>query len=271
MIPKAHITSWRQTAPWIDDSQVEQDLVLSRAIVEIFNHGELRDDLAFRGGTALHKLHMQPAARYSEDLDFVQVHPKAIGTTIDAIKTVLNPWLGEPRREIGERIICLTYRFTTDDQPPVRLRLKIEINSREQFSVYPLQRMIFAVENPWFSGSASLLTYELDEMLGTKLRALHQRRKGRDLFDLDRALQRNAVNPDRIRDCFRRYIAEQNLTIRRADIESALALKMKHPGFRDDITPLLRAGVTYDIDEACQRVQGELIASLPDVVAGVGP
>jgi hypothetical protein len=46
---------------------------------------------------------------------------------------------------------------------------------------------------------------------------------------------------------------------------------MKHPGFREDITPLLRAGVTYDIDEACQRVQGELIASLPDVGAGVGP
>lgn len=213
---------------------------------------------------------MQPAARYSEDLDFVQVRPQTIGTTIDAIKGVLNPWLGEPRREIGERVICLTYRFTTDEQPPIRLRLKIEINSREQFSVYPLQRAVFAVENPWFSGSTFFLTYELDELLGTKLRALHQRRKGRDLFDLDRALRRPGVDPDRIRSCFERYIARQNLTIRRTDVESALASKMKHPGFRDDITPLLREGITYDIDAAYQNVQDTLIASLPGVVGAVG-
>lgn len=266
MIPKAYITAWRQHAPWVDDSQVEQDLVLSRAIVEIFNHGTLRDDIAFRGGTVLHKLYMRPAARYSEDLDFVQVRPQAIGTTLDAIKTVLNPWLGEPKRAIGERIVCLTYRFMTDDQPPVRLRLKIEINSREQFSVYPLIRASYDVDNPWFSGATSFLTYELDELLGTKLRALHQRRKGRDLFDLDQALQRPDVDTARICACFARYIAQQQITIRRAEMERALANKVQHPGFRGDITPLLRTGVTYDIDAAYQRVLKKLIVPLPEVV-----
>ena len=72
MIPLAQIIQWRQTAPWSDDMQVEQDLILSRAIVEIFSNPFLAEQLAFRGGTALHKLFFSPAARYSEDIDLVR-------------------------------------------------------------------------------------------------------------------------------------------------------------------------------------------------------
>jgi hypothetical protein len=53
MIPRAHITAWRPQAPWSTDAQVEQDLLLSRAIVEIFSDPLVADSLAFRGGTAL--------------------------------------------------------------------------------------------------------------------------------------------------------------------------------------------------------------------------
>lgn len=56
MIPRAYITAWRSEAPWPLDSQVEQDLVLSRALADIFSHPGLMNELAFRGGTALHKL-----------------------------------------------------------------------------------------------------------------------------------------------------------------------------------------------------------------------
>ena len=69
MIPMAQITQWRQISPWSDDMQVEQDLILSRIIVDIFSDHLLRKELAFRGGTALHKLFLNPAARYSEDID----------------------------------------------------------------------------------------------------------------------------------------------------------------------------------------------------------
>jgi predicted nucleotidyltransferase component of viral defense system len=77
-------------------SQVEQDLVICRALVEIFNHPALKETLAFRGGTALFKLHM-PAARYSEDIDLVQVEPGGIGPLMNGIREVLTPWLGEPK------------------------------------------------------------------------------------------------------------------------------------------------------------------------------
>lgn len=53
MIPQDFITEWREKAPWMQLSQVEQDLVICRALVEIFNHPALKEKLAFRGGTAL--------------------------------------------------------------------------------------------------------------------------------------------------------------------------------------------------------------------------
>ena len=79
MIPRDYITEWRALAPWVQDSQVEQDLVISRALVEIFSHPVLVDGLAFRGGTALYKLHLTPPARYSEDIDLVQTAPGRAG------------------------------------------------------------------------------------------------------------------------------------------------------------------------------------------------
>ncbi len=63
------------------------------------------------------------------------------------------------------------------------MRLKIEINTREHFNVLRLKKIACKVENSWFSGECMLTGYELEELLGTKLRALYQRRKGRDLFD----------------------------------------------------------------------------------------
>lgn len=73
MIPRAYIEAWRAEAPWVQATHVEQDLVISRALVEIFARPELSSSLAFRGGTALHKLHLRPAGRYSEDIDLVQI------------------------------------------------------------------------------------------------------------------------------------------------------------------------------------------------------
>ena len=65
MISRAHITAWRANAPWSTDAQVEQDLVLSRALVEIFSDPLLGKHLAFRGGTDLYKLYLLPPPRYS--------------------------------------------------------------------------------------------------------------------------------------------------------------------------------------------------------------
>lgn len=65
MIPLAYITEWQEVAPWRDPIMVEQDLLISRVLLDLFRRDELRQQLAFRGGTALYKLCLVPAARYS--------------------------------------------------------------------------------------------------------------------------------------------------------------------------------------------------------------
>lgn len=97
MIPQDHITEWRARAPWIEDFQVEQDLVISRALAGMFSDPFLAQALAFRGGTALYKLYLTPPARYSEDIDLVQIAPGPAGPLMDDLRNVLDPWLGEAR------------------------------------------------------------------------------------------------------------------------------------------------------------------------------
>ena len=163
----------------MQDFQVEQDLIISRALVEIFSHPVLTNGIAFRGGTALYKLHLKPPARYSEDIDLVQVSPSPAGPMLDALHEVLDPWLDKPQWKQTTDGITLVYRFESEDTPPIRLRLKIEINSREHFSVFGFKRIPFFVDSRWFNGSSEVVTYALDELLATKLRALCQRKKGR--------------------------------------------------------------------------------------------
>ena len=70
-----------------------------------------------------------------------------------------------------------------------RSRLKVEINSREHFTELGHARVPIRVDNRWFTGEAEVTSYHLDELLATKLGALYQRKKGRDLFDLWFALR----------------------------------------------------------------------------------
>lgn len=65
MIARPYIAKWQEHSPWKDLAQVEQDLIISRVLVEIFSDDFLREHLAFRGGTAMHKLYLNPAPRYS--------------------------------------------------------------------------------------------------------------------------------------------------------------------------------------------------------------
>lgn len=263
MIPKDFITQWREQAPWVLDRQVEQDLVISRALVELFSRAAIANALAFRGGTALYKLHLRPPARYSEDIDLVQTSPGGIGEVLDAIHAALDSWLGEPKWKQTEGRVALSYRFESEDAPPTPLKLKIEINSREHFSVQRLRDQRFEVSSRWFSGSANLRTYELDELLGTKLRALYQRKKGRDLFDLAFALERGGVDPQRVVDAFARYVGADGARVTRAMFERNLAAKRNDAVFKADMSPMLAHGRAWNFDAAFERVWRELIARLP--------
>jgi len=262
MIPQAAITHWRNVAPWPQDVQVEQDLILCRALVEIFSDPMLAKALLLRGGTALHKLFTKSPHRYSEDIDLVQVTAGPIGPVMSAIRSRLDPILGIPRRENNPNNVTLRYRMESEIAPVVPFRLKIEINTREHFTVLGAVNRPFSIQSPWYEGRAEVGTYELDELLATKLRALYQRRKGRDLFDLWLGLDSMGADPQRIATTFRKYMAVEGNKVTRRMFEMNLEAKMATRHFGDDLRPLLAAGVRYDAKEAASVVMEKLLSNL---------
>jgi predicted nucleotidyltransferase component of viral defense system len=264
MIPLSHLTEWSKQAPWPAQAQIEQDLVISRALVEIFSHPTLHGALAFRGGTALYKLYLRPAARYSEDIDLVQTRAEPAGPMMDALRDVLDPWLGKPQWKQTEGRITFVYRFLSEDMPPLKLRLKVETNTREHFSVFGFQEIPFAVNSSWFKGSCSIHTYAIDELLGTKLRALYQRKQGRDLFDLAIALRHGHADAKRIVQAFQEYMRHEGNSVSRAEFEENLTRKLKDPEFHADIGPLLAVDAAEcDVEAEAALVSESLISLLP--------
>ena len=266
MIPQAYITEWRATAPWSTDAQVEQDLILSRALIEIYTDPLLAECLAFRGGTALHKLFIQPSGRYSEDIDLVQVKEGSIGSILETLRKKLNPWLGEPKWKLKEGRAIFVYRFDSESHPVTPMRVKIEINTREHFTVLGLSHKFFETKSLWFSSQAMLTTYSLEELLGTKLRALYQRKKGRDLFDLIMALEKfPSLKISDLIHCFENYMSFTDKKVSRAEFEKNLAEKLDDVAFLGDIKPLLpsTAYAPYDPLISGQYLQQKIIDFLP--------
>ena len=147
--------------------------------------------------------------------------------------------------------------------PPPSMRVKIEINTREHFNVLGLKKEPFSVDNPWYKGSTEVTTYHLEELLGTKLRALYQRKKGRDLFDLHYALEKLDLDIDKIIESFRVYMdQEDNKAPTAREFEINLEEKIQDDEFTGDTMALLKPEIEYDQDKAFERVIENIISEL---------
>lgn len=262
MLPRRYIEEWKEFAPWPEDAQVEQDLVIEKALLELYADPFLQERLAFRGGTALHKLFLKPQVRYSEDIDLVQIKTEPIKDTLTAIRKQLD-FLGKPVVKQKANNNTLVYRFESEIPPVINLRLKIEINCREHFNVLGYKEIEHTIENTWANGSCKLITFEVEEMLGTKLRALYQRKKGRDLFDLYYALSNLELDTSILTSCYKKYMA---FSVENPPTQKQFLLnidkKMQDPDFDGDIYGLLRPGIEYDQNKAYELIKTELIENI---------
>ncbi len=260
MIPQAEITEWREHARWANDADVEQDLVISRAIVDLSNIDLLRERSAFRGGTPLHKIVLPPAARYSDDIDLTNTSNTAIGETFTAIRKAL-AWIDpKPRYSVGE-FPKLLFRFVTTSGEP--RRLKVEVATREAFSAGRTVDLPYEVASRFFTGKATVRTYTLEELLATKLRALYQRKKGRDLFDLWYAAQKQAVDLERMYALFLEYWDAMGVQrLARAEVDANMADKHQRLVF-EDVLPLLAPGTTYVPNEGYDWFRATILPLFP--------
>lgn len=265
MIPRAYITEWTQNAPWKSNEQVEQDLIICRVLVEIFSDEFLSEELAFRGGTALHKLYLQPQPRYSEDIDLVQVNEGAIGPILDRIRVRLDP-LFDSKAKYKKTLISnkLTYRFQSEFPPVQNMKLKIEINCREHFTALGFVKIPFAVNSRWYKGSCNINTYKLEELLGTKLRALYQRKKGRDLYDLYQAFIKNSeIDINEVIKCYYNYMNHSNEEAPDRELYiNNMEEKMNDPEFIGDTTALIRPEENWNPVEAYKLIKTEIFEKL---------
>jgi predicted nucleotidyltransferase component of viral defense system len=260
MIAKPYIAQWQGYAPWKEFAQVEQDLIISRTLVEIFSDDFLKENLAFRGTTALYKLYLNPAPRYSEDIDLVQIKPGPIKPIMERIGDVMS-FFGEDRKtqNRGHGIKAL-YRFTSEYEE-IRMRLKLEINCKEHFNVLNWVDFPYKMENEWFSGQSNIRTYNISELLGTKLRALYQRSKGRDLFDLDYARSNMDINIDEIIQCYLKYMefATGKRPPSQKEFLKNIEAKENDSDFSGDMEGLLRLEINYNQAAAFDWIKNEII------------
>lgn len=232
MLARAYITEWSAKAPWPDPVQVEQDLILSRLLIEI----------------AAHPL---------------------LGEIFDALRSIADEiGLDEHRRKFPDNNSDMgTIWF--DATPTVgggTIRIKIESNVAETEPYAPPVSMPFQIESRWWSGQGQVRTFELDDLLGTKLRALYQRRKGRDLFDLWICLTSLKTDGERIVAALTHYMGDAVFTY--PQLRDNLRDKLADPIFAGDLGPLVSEIPTdYDAARATQLVLTQLGARLRNAPA----
>lgn len=273
----ADVRRHAKEVPWPTDLQIEQDLLLSLAMVALFEDPFLRKHIAMRGGTVLHKVHLAPPARYSEDIDLVAITDRNEHHLDAAIKRVLRPVLGERVNSIlgkaalgarnlfsPSRIDRLEYKIPSVVTSAATITIKIETNLSERHPFMAPVKLPF--DFPFRDGMrhVDLVSFDINEMLGTKLRALFQRDAGRDLFDLYHSRSGPGADPEKIIAAFTHYMANEKKRIGRAAFVAALEKRLRAPAFRTDMETLLRRDIDYDVATAGTWVRENLLARLPE-------
>jgi predicted nucleotidyltransferase component of viral defense system len=265
---------------WPNQRQVEQDLLLCRTMTALFNDDFLKTQIAMRGGTLLHKIHLAPPSRYSEDIDLVVIGDRPDDHIAKSVKRVLAGVLGRPVNSVWEtvklavrnavkpsRVLRVTFRVSSIADPRgMPLEIVVEANVTERRSHRPVAVLPFNYQFRDQNISTAINVFEIHEMLGTKMRALFQRQRGRDLFDLYWALteSKTPVNPMEIIESFQYYMQQEGTIAWRDEFVGILKNHLSDRGFLKDMNPLLRTGISYNPLLAGDYIIKNLLNLLPD-------
>lgn len=276
-ITRQDILAHQAVVPWAAQYQVEQDLLLCRAMVALFDDKFLSSQIAMRGGTLLHKVHLAPPARYSEDIDLVVVGTRPPDHIRRAIRRVLAEVLGAPKASVWDtialairntvkpsRVLRMTYSARSIIEPNRVLEIVVEANVTERKPHRAVVEMPFSFPFRDKAVQTHIKGFDIHEMLGTKMRAMFQRKRGRDLFDLYWALTKSPtpVDPAAIIASFEHYLKQEGTKAGRAEFIGILDDHLKDRGFCSDMQPLLRTDITYDPQAAGKYVKTHLLNQL---------
>ena len=195
----------------------------------------------------------------------VQVNKGAIGPILDRIRALLDP-LFESKAKYKKTLISnkLTYKFQSEFPPVQNMKLKIEINCREHFTELGFIKIPFKVNSKWYKGSCRINTYHLEELIGTKLRALYQRKKGRDLYDQYKALTKIAdLDINKVIQCYHTYMHQSECELPTQELYiKNIEEKMNDPEFIGDTTALIRPEENWNTEEAYKLIKTKIFEKL---------
>ena len=244
----------------------------------LFADNFLSSQIAMRGGTLLHKVHLAPASRYSEDIDLVVVGDRPEDHIRRAIRRVLKETLGTPKTSAWEylklairnavqpsRVLRMTYSLPSIIEPGRMLDIVVEANVTERKPHRSVVTMPFDFPFRDATVKTKVKGFDIHEMLGTKMRAMFQRKRGRDLFDLYWALTKSTtpVDPTAIIKSFQHYMKQEGTKAGRAEFIGILNSHLQDRGFCSDMESLLLNGIKYDPQAAGIYVKINLLSLLP--------
>jgi predicted nucleotidyltransferase component of viral defense system len=281
MIPitRQDILFHQSIAPWSAQYQVEQDLLLCRAMKALFDDSFLSSQIAMRGGTLLHKVHLAPPARYSEDIDMVVVGSRPEEHIRRAVRRVLKNVLGPPKASVWDtialairntvkpsRVLRMTFSVRSIMEPSRSLDIVIEINVTERKPHRSVVEIPFSFPFRGETVQTRIRGYDIHEMLGTKMRAMFQRKRGRDLFDLYWALTKSEspIDPLAVIESFQHYMKQEGTRAGREEFIGILKAHLNDREFCSDAESLLRNGISYDPQSAGEYVIANLLHRLPE-------
>ena len=192
---------------------IEKDYMLGWLLAGISHNAELSASWAFKGGTCLKKCYFE-TYRFSEDLDF----------TLQDAEHLDEKFLSQVFEEIGEWVydICglqlppEARKFEVFTNPRGKLsaqgrlgyrgplgragdppRIKLDLATDEVLVLTPVQRPVHHPYSDLPKGGIHVLSYSFEEVFAEKMRALAERQRPRDLYDVVHLYRRQDLQPDR--------------------------------------------------------------------------
>ncbi len=206
----------------VDISVLERDYVISWVLKGIYDNPVLKDGLVFKGGTALRKTYF-PNYRFSEDLDFTTIRPLS-ELSGAKIKENLETICGNVYQESGIELKIVDFKQTRDELNEEAFlgkiqfvgprghrtgslpRIKLDITFYEEVILPSNKLSLIHLYSDAADCQATVYVYRLEEIVAEKLRAILQRQRSRDIYDLWNLLKfhKDKLDLFTVRDVFQK-------------------------------------------------------------------
>ncbi|GBD98781.1 hypothetical protein BMS3Abin07_00808 [bacterium BMS3Abin07] len=192
---------------------IEKDYVLGWILAGINNHSEIGSEWVFKGGTCLKKCYFE-TYRFSEDLDFTLTKPEHLDEGyLAASFSDIAVWVYE---NTGIEIPEDTIRFEVYTNPRGAIsvqgkigyrgpmqpggdlpRIKLDLTNDEILVLDPVIREVHHPYPDRPGEGIHIQCYSFDELFAEKIRALTERLRPRDLYDVIHLYRHYELNTDR--------------------------------------------------------------------------